>query len=168
MFGKTLLGVAASALLFGALAVPALADGFNQYGYNYVARIFNGTGTSWCLAKNLSPACLGIYSPDKLVMKWNAEWDRGNDEGWLNPPYNAWTDNEWNGKKGGSGAVWHYKIVWTGPCGADYTPLPNGSYCIWGQFAVLMDQGSDPNYGPGHLWFARANPNGYGAYYSQP
>lgn len=138
--------------------------GFDQYGYNNTARIFNGTGSSWCQQKGLAVDCMGIYSPDKLVMKWNAEWDRGNAEGWANPPYNAWEDNQWNGKNGGSGAVWHYKIVWVGSCGADGTQLPNGGYCIWGQFATIMDQGVDPRQGPGHIWYTRAAPAGYGAY----
>ena len=108
---------------------------------------------------------LGIYANDKLVMKWNAEWDRGNTEGWAYPTYNAWLNNQWNGAfPGGSGSVWHYKYVWVGDCGADYTPLSNGGYCIWGQFEVIMDHGIDPNIGPGHLWFAHANPAGYGFY----
>lgn len=136
--------------------------GFDEFGYNNTARIFNGTGSSWCLAKSLPAGCMGIYSPDKLVMKWNAEWDRGNDEGWTKPPYNAWEDNEWNGTCADcSGAVWHYKIKWVGPC-VDGTDFPDGGYCIWGQFEVMMDQGKDPNLGPGHLWFAHAKPNGYG------
>lgn len=139
------------------------ARGFDQFGYNNTARLFNGTGSSWCLARGAAADCLGAYSNDHLVMKWNAEWDRGNDEGWSNPPYAAWEDNEWNGTCAGcSGAVWHYKIRWVGPCGADATPLADGGYCIWGQFDVLMDQGRDPSYGPGHLWFAQARPNGYG------
>ncbi len=97
-------------------------NGFDQYGYNDTARIFNGTGESWSLAKGLPEDYLGIYAPDKLVMKWNAEWDRGNTENWLNPPYAAWENNEWNGKTdGGSGEVWHYKIVWVGPQTWDVT-----------------------------------------------
>ena len=138
---------------------------FNQYGYNYTARIFNGLASGWCEAKGLPSNCMGDYSNDRLVMKWTADWDRGNAENWATPPYSdAWTDNEWNGKlPGGSGSVWHYKIKWIGPCGADYTPLSDGGYCIWGQFETLMDQGVDPNAGPGHLWFAKALPNGYGA-----
>lgn len=139
------------------------AGGFDQYGYNNTARIFNGTGESWSLAGGLPADYMGIYAPDKLVMKWNAEWDRGNAENWSNPPYAAWEDNEWNGTCAGcSGQVWHYKIKWIGPCGADYTPLSDGGYCIWGQFDVVMDQGRDPNVGPGHIWLARARPNGYG------
>ena len=156
-----------SSLAFGAFAVAgvaAAAGGFDQYGYNDTARIFNGTGSSWCQARSASADCLGIYSPDKLVMKWNVEWDRGNAEGWANPPYAAWEDNEWNGKvAGGSGEVWHYKIVWDAGCAAGGVPSKEGGYCIWGQFEVVMDQGIDPNVGLGHIWFAKAIPNGYGA-----
>lgn len=140
--------------------------GFNENGYNYQARIFNGTGHQWCMAKSLGENCLGDYSNDKIVMKWNAEWDRGNDENWLNPPYAAWTDNEWNGKtEGGSEAVWHYKIVWIGgDCGSDGTLLPDGGECFWGQFEAIQDHGVDPALGDGHLWYAHVTPNGYGAY----
>lgn len=156
-------------MVFVMLAVfttPALADqptgnGFDEFGYNRTARIFNGTGASWSVEQGLPVDYLGIYAADKLVMKWNAEWDRGVDENWAYPPYAAWEDNEWNGMfPGGSGAVWHYKIVWVGDCSL----VPVGGYCVWGQFATIMDQGIDPSYGPGHLWFAHANPTGYGSY----
>lgn len=158
-----------SALVLPLLSVSlAAAAGFDQYGYNRTARVFVGTGMSWCMGKFGNQAwCegyLGSYANDQIVMKWNKEWDRGNAENWNNPPYDAWTDNEWNGKApGGSGAVWHYKIVWVGTC-TDYASLPNGGYCIWGQFEVLLDQGVDPAYGPGHFFYAKAKPNGYGYY----
>lgn len=167
---KKLIFLAAAAVVLAfatsyVLAAKPSASGFNVYGYNYTARIFNGTGENWALSKGLPADYLGIYSKDKLTMKWNSEWDRGNSENWTNPPYDAWENNEWNGMvSGGSGAVWKYKIVWVGPCGSDYTLLPNGGYCIWGQFETIMDQGKDPSYGPGHKWFAHANPTGYGAY----
>jgi hypothetical protein len=140
--------------------------GFDEFGYNRTARIFNGTAWDWCMEKvddeAWCEAYLGDTADDHLIMKWNAEWDRGNDEGWSNPPYNAWENNEWNGKvPGGSGDVWHYKIVWVGPCGADLTPLDNGGYCIWGQFEVIMDQGTSDGV---HSWFAHAIPTGYGSY----
>jgi len=160
--------------LLGVITVTLLATvgtvfakgGFDEWGYNRQARIFVGTGSSWSAEQGLPADYLGIYAPDKLVMKWNAEWDRGNAEGWTDPNgYAAWENNEWNGLvPDGSGAVWHYKIQWVEPsCGADLTPLPDGGYCIWGQFEVIMDQGIDPSLGPGHLWFAHANPTGYGA-----
>jgi len=145
-----------------AMATQPTSNGFDQYGYNRKARIFVGTGESWSLQQGLPADYLGIYAHDQLVMKWNAEWDRGNAEGWTNGPYAAWENNEWNGAfPGGSGAVWHYKIVWSSVCAAGVTPT-DGGYCIWGQFEVLMDQGFDPSYGVGHLWFAHANPTGYG------
>ena len=158
--------VLALAVLVAALAMFALAGtasaagGFDKYGYNDTARIFNGLADG--LDRNLDGTYYGntTYAKDKIVMKWNAERDRGNDENWSNPPYSAWIDNEWNGKKGGSGSVWHYKIAWVGSCGADGTPLPDGGYCIWGQFETLMDQGTDAG---AHYWFAKATPNGYGS-----
>ncbi|MBI4528712.1 MAG: hypothetical protein HY695_33360 [Deltaproteobacteria bacterium] len=148
---------------------PAMPAGFDEFGYNRTARVFVGTGWSWCMGKGIGEAwCewyLGPYANDHLVMKWNKEWDRGNEEGWSKPPYDAWTDNEWNGAvPDGSGSVWHYKFVWFGSCGKDYTPLPNGGYCIWGEFETIMDHGVDLNYGPGHYFLGKAQPNGYGYY----
>ena len=141
-------------------------NGFDQWGYNRTARIFSGTGWSWCMQKfNSESYCQTYYGPwanDQLIMKWNAEWDRGNAEGWANPPYDAWENNQWNGMApGGSGEVWHYKFVWVGPCGAYGTPLPNGGYCIWGQFAVILSQGTSDGI---HVWDAHGVPSGYGAY----
>jgi hypothetical protein len=151
------------ALLAVGLQVSPVLAGFDQFGYNDKARIFNGTGESWSLAKGLPADYLGIYAKDKLVMKWNAEWDRGNLEGWTDPDgYRAWTDNEWNGKREGSGEIWHYKIAWSKTCADGLVP-DNGGYCIWGQFEVLMDQGQDPNLFDGHQWLAKAIANGYGA-----
>ena len=144
------------------------AGGFDEFGYNRTARIFVGTAMDWCMGKVgdgvWCETYLDIYANDHLVMKWNREWDRGNQENWSNPPYFAWEDNEWNGKApGGSGAVWHYKIVWVGPCTEGET-LPNGGYCIWGQFETIMDHGVDPAYGPGHLFLTKAKPLGFGYY----
>ena len=147
-------------ILLLSVSTVLAAHGFDEFGYNDTARLFNGTGESWSLAKGLPANYLGIYANDKLVMKWNAEWDRGNDENWAFPPYSAWENNEWNGKvKEGSGEVWHYMIKWVGPCGADGDDLDDGGYCIWGQFEVLMDQGTA---GSEHFWFTHAIPTGYG------
>lgn len=137
------------------------AGGFDEFGYNDTARVFVGTGSSWCQARGADADCLGIYSPDKLVMKWNAEWDRGNAEGWTDPDgYDAYLNNEWNGKiPGGSGGTEIVKIKWVGACGADLTPTSDGGYCIWGQFEVLMDHYT----GRDGAWLAHALPTGYGA-----
>lgn len=165
---KYLIAITIAAILIIASVIPVSAGtGFDEYGYNDTARLFNGTGESWSLAKGLPADYLGAYAKDKLVMKWNAEWNRGNAEGWVNGPYKAWETNEWNGVgvEGGSGAVWHYKIIWVGDYVADPSLIPDaedGAYGIWGQFAVIMDQGVDPALGPGHLFFAKASPNGFG------
>lgn len=148
------------------VAGAALAKGWS--GYNDQARIFVGTGRQWCEQGRPDwPGCidyLGPYADDKITMKWNAEWDRGNEENWANPPYDAWENNEWNGMfPGGSGAVWHYKIKWDEGCANSDVSSVAGAYCLWEDFAVLMDQGVDPAYGPGHIWFAHGIPTGYGA-----
>ncbi len=143
----------------------ATAAGFDQFGYNRTARVFVGTYTEWCLGKYgpgayCNSVSQSIWANDQIVMKWNKEWDLGNAENWLNPPYDAWEDNEWNGAyPDGSGEVWHYKIKWVGACGDDGTVLSDGGYCIWGQFEVLMDQGTS---GGEHFWNTHAIPNGYG------
>lgn len=146
--------------------LSVVSTGFDVNGYNDCARIFNGTYSSWCVAGGQVPTCVAApYTYDKVVMKWNAAWDACN----VSPTdpaacAGAWTDNEVNGKiPGGSGEVWHYKIQWIGGyCGPDYTPLPDGGYCIWGSDEVLMDQGIDPSLEDGHFWNALAKPNGYG------
>lgn len=163
---KIFVGFGASAIMLGSMAVPTFAaqptnKGFDQYGYNNTARNFVGTGASWSLAKGLPADYLGKYANDKLVMKWNAEWDRGNAENWANTPYNAYIDNEWNGSiPGGSGDSEHFKAKWVGSCGEDYTPLPSGGYCIWGQFEAIFDRGMVDGV---QTWWAHAIPAGYGA-----
>jgi hypothetical protein len=144
----------------GAVSHTVADTGFDVFGYNYTARIFSGVadgvdrvldGTVWGDA---------TYANDYLVMKWSQAWDdaRFHNEPWTT---DAWVMNEWVGMRpDGSREVWHYKIQWIGNCGSNGTLLPDGGYCIWRQFEVLMDQGTSPD---GHVWYAHAVPNGYGA-----
>jgi len=156
------------------LAIPALpaaaGGGFDEWGYNHTARNFVGTGWSWCMGKvgdeTWCESYLGPYADDRLVMKWNAEWDRGNAENWSNPPYDAWCSNQWNGKfPGGSGETWQYKQVWDQGCADTGVPssgaVKGTTYCIWGSFAVIMSHG---NYDGQHMWDVLAHPAGYGFY----
>lgn len=167
---KKILGLTLGLGLFLAVSGVVKANGFDEFGYNDTARNFVGTCKSWHMGKFLSTeaqaeAYCGVYSDDMLKMSWNEEWDRGNLEGWSDPNgyEGAWTDNVWNGrKKGGSGENWHYRIKWVGSCGADYTPLPSGGYCLWGQFEVLMDHGSNADHE--HVWLGHSIPAGYGSY----
>ena len=164
---KSVIAATAALALLATLAVPVLAAGFDQYGYNDTARVFVGPASGWCLAAGSTSDCMGIYSNDLLVMKWNAAWDACNLNGYDDPTYclGAWLTNEWNGKvPGGSGQVWHYKIIWVGSAGSDSQYWVPGGYSIWGNYEVIMDQGIDPNIGPGHMWFALGTPNGFGVH----
>lgn len=161
-------------------AVPALATkptdkGFDEFGYNRKARNFVGTCVSWHMGKFGSEeadarAYCGIYSDDKLVMKWSKAWDdaifgpdgirENSDE--LPWTCDAWEDNEWNGMfPEGSGETWHYKIVWVGselessPCWRE------GGDPIWGEFEVIMSHGTADGE---HIWETLAEPAGYGGF----
>lgn len=158
--------------VFGLLAIVALtattvfADkpanaGFDEFGYNYQARLFVGSADG--VDKNLDKKVWGdpTYANDHLVMKWNEEWDRGKAEGWSKPPYYAWENNEWNGAvPNGSGEVWHYKIIWVGTELQNSPYWKEGGYGIWGQFEVIMDQGTSDGV---HTWSTHAVPTGYGS-----
>lgn len=135
--------------------------GFDEFGYNYGARLFVGPADG--VDRILDGKVWGdpTYANDHLVMKWSEAWDKARFNGgeWT---CGAWETNEWNGKvPGGSGEIWHYKIVWVGselensPCWRD------GGYLIWGQFEVIMSHGTVMNE---HFWDAHAVPTGFGGY----
>jgi len=156
---KLVLVVVVFVFLFAAVRT-AFATGFDEFGYNYNARIFVGRADG--VDRVLDGKLWGdpTYANDLVVMKWNAEWDRGNAEDWKNPPYAAWTDNEWNGAvPGGSGEVWHYKIIWVGSELENSPYWRDGGYPIWGQFEVIMDQGT---FDAEHIWSTHAIPCSYG------
>ena len=91
-------------------------------------------------------------------MKWNAEWERGNEEGWTDTYYGAWCINEWSGMSpDGSWETWHYKIIWVGPELENSPYWREGGYPVWGQFEVIMSHGTE---GGEHYWECLATPNG--------
>ena len=147
------------------LAVPvstAFAGGFDEFGYNDVAGIFNAPADG--VDRVLDGKVWGdpTYANDRLTMKWNAAWDDCNAHGYNDPVYcaGAWTSNEWNGMvPGGSGEVWHYKIIWVGSGGASSEYWQPGGYSIWGNYEVIMDQGMSDSV---HFWFAHGISTGYG------
>ena len=154
-----------SVLVFGAMVATAFAAG---PGYNYTARVFVGSLSQWCAAEGITNATTcGSYgfgsANDQLVMKWNAQWDACNANGYDNPQYcaGAWVDNEYNGNvPGGDGYVWHYKIIWVGSQASASPYWQPGGYSVWGNYEVVMDQGITP--GSRHASYALATPNGYG------
>lgn len=132
--------------------------GPDQFGYNYGARLFEGAADG--VDKNLDGTVWGdaLYGKDRLVMKWSKDWDnaRFNGKAWT---CDAWEDNEWNGKvSGGSGEIWHYKISWVGSELKQSPCWKAGGYPIWGEFEVIMSQGTVANK---HFWDAHAVPTGF-------
>lgn len=131
-----------------------LSTGFDQYGYNYQAHLFNGTydgsdrtldGTYW--------GATGDYVDDNLIMKWSDEWlanvdcngdgklDRGLvggvvggiSLGWLTNQNEGWYDSDGDGSQDAHYAYFS-KIVWVGPGGS-----------LWGQYATILENNLDPS-----------------------
>lgn len=123
-----------------------ITTGYDQYGYNYQAHMFNG------YAANYSRPAVLVTSGDKLMMKWSDAWianvdcngdgklDRGLvngisngiSQGWLTNEYTGWYDSDADGVLDA-----HYtdfiKIVYTG----------SGSP-LWGSYTVLQEVYNDP------------------------
>ena len=143
------------------LAIPLTnaSAGFDDYGYNDVAGIFNGPADGVDRIPDGKVWGDETYANDHLVMKWSKAWDEAKYGGAPWTP-DAWIDNEWNGMvPGGSGEVWHYKIVWVGSALENSPYWREGGYPVWGEFEVIMDQGTADGT---HYWFTHANPAGYG------
>lgn len=119
-------------------------QGYDQYGYNYQAHLFNG------FAGNYSRPAVPVTEGDKLVMKWSDSWlanvdcdgdhklDRGLVDGVANGYSMGWETNHYVGSYVDSnGDTQHYtdfvKIVWTGP----NSPL-------WGQYTLVEEVYNDP------------------------
>jgi len=167
---KKLFLIAIAVLLIAVLMLPATAalaanpggKGFDEFGYNYQARLFNGPADG--VDRVLDGMVWGVptYANDHLVMKWSKGWDDARFHNGTWGP-DAWETNEWNGAvPGGSGEVWHYKIVWVGPELEDSAYWRDGGYAVWGEFEVIMDQGTIAGE---HIWFSKAIPNGFGGPY---
>lgn len=177
--GMTVLGIAAFLLMMlavgcqdqpstapdgisnAATASSLAKGGFDEFGYNYQARLFNGIGDGYDRVLDGKVGTDPKYANDKLVMKWSKAWDDARFNGAPWGP-DAWVSNEWNGKvPGGSGETDHVKIVWVGrDLQASQYWRPGGEP-IWGEFEIIMEQGQ---YGSGHEWLVKANPAGYGIY----
>lgn len=148
MKGKFIFGFLAVTLLV--VAVTVSAEGWS--GYNYDAGIFVGTFCQYYQQKYgwTQEKCdiqLGAAGNDQMVMKWNAEYDRGQAEGWLFPPYKAWYSIKYNGMfPGADGETLHIKKIWAGP---------------GNKFENIMCHGTYENI---HYWCGHDIPAGYGAY----
>lgn len=148
-----------------------ITTGYDQWGYNYQAHMFNGFYENFT-----RPAVPVTTGSVRLMMKWSDDWlsntdctgdnklDRGGpsgpgtSKGWL-------TNHEEGDYLGGDGEVHQYtyfvKIVYDGgtACAAQD---PN---CIWGVYTIIEEVYNDP-YG-GHNGVDRnrlVNPAGLGFY----
>lgn len=74
---KKLLVLCVVLALLQTSAVTLAQGGFDQYGYNYEARMFVGPADG--IDRNLDGTVYGYptCARDYLVMNWNAEWERG-------------------------------------------------------------------------------------------
>lgn len=145
--------------------------GFDQFGYNYQAHLFEGTydssdrnidGTYW--------GSTGDYVDDKLIMKWSDDWlsnkdcdgngklDRGApgssgyptiSQGWLTNNIVGDYDSDSDGIQDAHYTLFD-KIVWVGPGGS-----------LWGQYEVIQETYNDPVGGLHGLQFKTPAP-GFG------
>jgi hypothetical protein len=139
------------------------ANGFDEFGYNYKARIFVGIADGFDGFFDGKLWGDPTYANDYLVVKWSKDWELACDLGLSCE--GAWYKYEFNGMvPNGSGAVWIQRLEWTNSCNGvpNGEILPDGGYCLWGTYKVIMDQGKDPNYSPGHIWGVHAIPTGNG------
>lgn len=159
---RRLFGLAFVAILvFVAMPLVAADNGFDEFGYNYKARVFVGAADG--VDRMIDGAVWGdpTYANDHLVMKWSKAWDDARFGGgaWT---AGAWVDNEWNGMlPDGSKTSEHVKIIWVGTDLQKSAYWRDGGYPIWGEFEVIFDHytGADPT---DHFWMAHATPAGYG------
>lgn len=133
-----------------------LEMGYDQFGYNYQAHMFNGTYDSVDrVLDGKYYGSTGDYVDDTLMMKWSDEWianvdcdgDHKLDRGLGTPGYDGipgtidtsrgWTTNHVVGEYIVDGISQHYtyfiKIGWTGVG----SPL-------WGQYSILQEEYQDP------------------------
>jgi hypothetical protein len=147
--------------------------GYDQYGYNYQAHMFNG------LYDNFSRPPVPATSGDiNLIMKWSDDWLANRDctgDGRLDRGTSGismgWLTNHVEGdcvtESGDSiHATYFVKIVWVGPA---TSPDPWAGRRIWDQYAIIEEVGVDPSNGAclGERGLNRdslVNPAGFGAY----
>lgn len=143
-----------------------LSTGYDQFGYNYQAHMFNGTydssdrnidGTYW--------GSTGDYVDDKLIMKWSDPWlanvdcnddgklDRGLIDGTSDGISKGWLTNEVIGDYSDVNGVHNYtyfsKIVWVGSGG------------LWGAYDIIQETFNDP-YGGFTGLYSKVGTPGFG------
>lgn len=115
-----------------------LESGYDKYGYNYQAHMFNG------FYDNYSRPAVPVTSGDRLIMKWSDAWLANvdcNGDGKLDRGLTSYDEDPTGTSMGwltnhyyGDGIVDFVKIVWTGPG----SPL-------WGQYTIIQEVWNEPS-----------------------
>jgi hypothetical protein len=157
-----------------------LTTGYDKWGYNYQAHMFNG------LYGNYSRPATPVNEGDSLQMKWNDAWLSNSDcdgDGKLDRHYGypayqgsgAWLTNHMAGTyedNSGKSCKWTYfvKIVaapldatkengtWITSGGVEIGPV------LWGEFAVIQEVSNDKCAGENGLFYKSPASPGFGAY----
>lgn len=145
-----------------------ITPGYDEWGYNYQAHMFNG---GYCDAYRDAAWCQA-YKDDNLIMKWNDAWLSNkdcDDDGLLDRHYGfnsyrgsgAWLTNHMSGEyedETGKKCHWTYFVkiiaaptdaylrfsfpdmgfIWISADGTELGPR------IWGQFAIIQEVENDP------------------------
>lgn len=162
-----------------------IETGFDEWGYNYQAHIFNG---GYCDAYRDAAWCQE-WKEDELLMKWNDAWLSNQDcdgDGLLDRHYGfasyigsgAWETNHQKGKyidNNGKKQRWEYfcKIV---AAPADATLVGGTWYAadgseigpdIWGEFAIIQEVYNDTGTGDHGVLYLSPYSAGFGKYSPQ-
>jgi len=156
-----------------------ITPGYDQWGYNYQARIFNG---GYCDSYRDAPWCQP-YKDIDLMMKWNDAWLSNKDcngdsvldrfhghDSYIGS--GAWLTNHQSGKVEVNGKLrkWTYFVkivaapsdavvvdnVWMTANGVELGPR------IWGAFAIVQQVSNDPSLGEHGILYLSPNGPGFG------
>ena len=155
--------------------------GYDEWGYNYQARLFNG---KYCDAYRDAAWCQP-YKEDNLAMKWNDAWLSNQDcdgDGLLDRHYGypsyigsgAWLTNHMSGvyEDEGQSCSWNYFVkivaapadaimedgIWYSADGTEIGPA------IWGEFATIQEVSNDSCSGDHGLLYKSPDHAGFGGW----
>lgn len=158
-----------------------IETGYDQWGYNYQAHMFNG---KYCDSYRDAAWCQP-YADVDLMMKWNDAWLSNvdcYDDGLLDRHYGyssyigsgAWLTNHQSGEyeMDGQTCSWNYFVkivavpadatqanqIWYGADGVEIGPV------IWGEFAIVQQVENDPCAGTNGLQYHSPDHAGLGGW----
>ena len=162
-----------------ALTGELLTTGYDDFGYNYQAHIFNGR---YC---DYDREIGGNYCEVELIMKWNDAWLSNKDcdgDGTLDRHYGydsyigsgAWCTNHQSGKVEVNGKLrkWTYFVKIVAVPADAY--IQDGKWytadgieigtVIWGSFAIIQQISNDPSYGEHGVQYKSPAGPGFGKF----